>query len=415
MSCDHYNISMGYTNKAISGFSWQTFLKLIIYLLTLVKVYFLARLLDPADFGLFSLTAIALGLSEALTQTGVNLTILQSKQSVKYFLDTAWVISIFRGLIIGSLMLLFGLGMQYYFQQEQLLILTATAALVPVIKGFINPYIIVLHKKMLFFQDTMFKLSRLVIEIMTAILFGFWLHNAFALILGLLVGAIFEVGLSFVVFKIRPRFSYLKSRAQPILDNAKFLSISNLFNYLVENMDDFLIGKITGTFDLGIYHNAYSLTHKANYQISKSVHHGIIPIFTKINQNLPRLRKAFVKSFLATLAIIVLVSAPIFIFPELIVTFLLGNEWMPAIPLIRPLLAAGIIQSLTAVCYTLFLSIKKYKLLNLHLIFSLTLMTSLMIWLGRRHGLEGAVIGLLWSRILSAPLAFIASYKLVSK
>jgi lipopolysaccharide exporter len=406
---------MGYTNKAISGFGWQTFLKLIIYLLSLIKIYFLARLLTPADFGLFSLTAVALGLSEALTETGVNLTILQSKQSVKYFLNTAWVISIFRGLIIGTLMLVFGIGMQYYFDQSQLLILTAVAAIIPVIKGFINPYIVMLHKKMLFFQDAMFKLSRLVVEILGTILFGFLLHNAFALILGLLLGAFFEVGLSFLIFKTRPKFTYLKSRAQPILQNAKFLSISSVFNYLVEHVDDFLIGKITGTFDLGIYHNAYSLTHKANYQISKSVHHGIIPILTKIKQNQPRLKKAFFKSFLGTFAIITLVSTPFLLFPEFIVTFLLGQDWLPAIAIIRPLIAAGIIQSLTAVCYTLFLSIKKFKLLNIHLLLSLTLMIGLMIWQGQQSGLEGAVTGLLWSRILAAPIAFTAAYQFVTK
>lgn len=406
---------MSYTNKAVSGFSWQTLLKFVVYLLSLIKTYFLARLLSPSDFGLFSLTAITLGLTEAMTQTGVNLTILQSKHSVNYFLDTAWVISIFRGLIIGTLMLIFGIGMQYYFEQPQLLILTGTAAIIPVIKGFINPYIVIMHKKMLFFQDTVFRLSQLTVEILGAILFGFLLRNAFALILGLLLGAVFEVALSFLVFKTRPKFSYLKSRAQPILENAKFLSISNVFNYLVEHIDDFLIGKIAGTYDLGIYHNAYSLTHKANYQISKSVHHGIIPILTKIKQNLTRLRKAFFKSFFATFVIVTLASVPIFLWPEFIVTFLLGKEWQLATPLIRPLLAAGIIQSLTAVCYTLFLAIKKYKVLNVHLFLSLALMAGLMTRFGQQSGLEGAVIGLLWSRILTAPIAFTAAYQFLSK
>ncbi|MEA2056269.1 MAG: oligosaccharide flippase family protein, partial [Patescibacteria group bacterium] len=301
---------MGYTKQAVSGFSWQTILKFLTYFLSLVKIYFLARLLSPDDFGLFSLTAIALGISESITQTGVNLTILQSKHSVKYFLNTAWVIAIVRGFVIGSLMIVLGLGMSKFFDQPQLLMLTSVAALIPVIKGFINPYIVILHKKMLFFQDTVYRFSYLAAEIILSILFGFILKSALALALGMVVAALFEVLISFIFFKKKPIFQYLPSRAKQIFSNTKWLSISSLLNYLSEQMDDFLIGRLTNTYSLGIYHNSYSLTHKANYQISKSVHHSTIPIFTKIKNNQNRLRKAFVKSLLATMSLVLFFSIP---------------------------------------------------------------------------------------------------------
>jgi O-antigen/teichoic acid export membrane protein len=107
---------VSYTRATIAGFSWQTVYKGLLMVLALIKVFILARLLGPEAFGLFSLTAIALGLTENLTQTGVNITILQSQRSIHYFLDSAWVISILRGFAIGSIMLLMGLGMQSYYQ-----------------------------------------------------------------------------------------------------------------------------------------------------------------------------------------------------------------------------------------------------------------------------------------------------------
>ena len=98
------NTHMGYTKNTISGFSWQTILKFLTMASILIKTMFVARILNPSDFGLFAIIAIALGIAEATTQTGVNLTIIQSKRSIKYFLDTAWVIAIIRGLIIGIIM-----------------------------------------------------------------------------------------------------------------------------------------------------------------------------------------------------------------------------------------------------------------------------------------------------------------------
>lgn len=80
---------VGYTKNAISGFSWQTILKVLQSALVVLKISILARLLSPTDFGTFSLITIALGIVEAFTQTGVNFTILQSKRSITYFVDTA--------------------------------------------------------------------------------------------------------------------------------------------------------------------------------------------------------------------------------------------------------------------------------------------------------------------------------------
>jgi len=399
---------MNYTKRAISGFSWQTVLKFSTYFLSMVKIYFLARLLDPSDFGLFSLVAVALGISESITQTGVNLTILQSKHSVKYFLNTAWVIAIVRGFIIGSLMILLGIGIRHTHNEPKLITITALAALIPVIKGFINPYIVIMHKKMMFFQDTIYRFSFLAVEILMSIAFGFWLKSAYALVWAMISSAIFEVIISFIFFKEKPVFEYIHSRAKMIFANTKWLSIGSLFNYLNENLDDFVIGKITSTYALGIYHNAYSLTHKANYQFSKSVHHGTIPIFTRMTGDLPRLRKAFFKTLGAYVLIVSLVSAPFFVFPELIVELLMGEKWLEAVPLMVPLVLAGITHGIIAVCYTLFLAKKKYKFLNLHLVFNLVLMTTLIIILGQRTGLSGSVQGILISRLCSLPLALAA-------
>ncbi len=395
---------MGYTKKAISGFSWEAILRVLTYALTIVKIYFLARILDPSDFGLFSLTAIALGISEAITQTGINLTIIQSKHSVKYFLDTAWVIAILRGFLIGILMIGLGFGLAQYFDEPQLLTLTSVAALIPVIKGFINPYIVVLHKKMLYFQDVLFRFGILGAEILAAILLGVWLQSAFALAIAMIVSGAIEVAASFLLFQQRPRFSYLGSRAKIIFKNARWLSIGSLLIYLVENIDDFIVGSLTSSHALGIYHNSYSLSHKTNYQLAKSVHYGTIPVYTKINEELERLKKAFFKSAGVTAVIVMFTSLPFLLFPEAIINIFLGPKWLEAIPLLSPLIWAGIVQSFAMITYTLFLAVKKYHYMNLHLLLTLILMAGLMLRMGNNQGLTGAVQGLLIARVLTIPV-----------
>lgn len=395
---------MGYTKNALEGFSWQTVLKILTAVVTLLKISILARLLSPDVFGLFSLIVIALGISEATTETGVNLTIIQSKRSIEYFLDTAWVIAIGRGFLIAIVMILMGWGMSSYFNQLELLPLIALTSLVPVIKGFINPAIITWQKELRFFRESSYKLSLTIIEGAFAVVLGLMMQSVLALILALIGGALAEVIISFLILKTKPRFNYLASRAKVIFGNAKWLSLSSLLGYLNSNLDDFVIGKILGNYQLGLYHNGYALSHKTNYEFAQSIHHGTLPIYTKLLQTPARLVKAYWRTLGGGSLLLLAGSIPLVLFPELFVQIILGSQWLEIIPLIKWLVLAGILQSLALLGYSLFLAKGRFLTLNIYQLVNLVLMVCFMSYFGLQTGLAGAVMGLALARLLSLPI-----------
>ncbi len=405
---------MGYSRNVVSGVSWQTLLRILTALLTVGKIAFLARILSPEDFGLFSLVAIALGLSEATTQTGVNVTILQSKQSIQYFLNTAWVIAAVRGLVIGCCMLVLGLAMSGYYTEPSLQFLVAVTALVPVIKGFINPSIILFQKNLEFFKDSAFRFAVTAVETALAILIGWWLQSVYALIFALIGAAIFEVILSFIVFTDRPVFQYLPNRAAIIFKNAQGLTISSILNYINENVDDLLLGKTLGTAQLGLYHNGYSLSHKPNAEIAKVVHHGTMPVYTRISHDPVRLKRAFVRSVAAGMALTTVLSVPLFIMPELLVRVILGETWLSVASFLPLLGIAGLLQSFATISYGLFLATAKYQALNVHLVMTVALLIPLVWILSSHFGIIGGVCGVLIARALSTPILIWGAQKILA-
>ncbi|AKM81519.1 MAG: Polysaccharide biosynthesis protein [Candidatus Pacebacteria bacterium GW2011_GWF2_38_9] len=408
-----YNVIVNYQKHAIAGFSWQTLQRILTTGLSFLKIFILARLLGPEQFGLFSLVMIALGVTESITQTGVNITMLQSKQPIKYFLDTAFVIAIIRGFLIGSLMILMGYLMSNYYNEPSLFPMISIVALVPIIKGFINPAIISWQKNFQFARDSFYSSLRVTIEMLAQIVLALALHSVWALCLGVIVGALFEVTLSFLMLKERPVFHYIKSRGEAIFKNAKWLSLGSLLSYLNDNIDDFLLGKIVGTYQLGIYHNAYALSHKTNYELSKSAYHGVMPIFSKIAQENERVRlkRAFFKSMFSTLLIASLISLPLILFPKLLVDLILGEKWLEAINILPLLALAGLIHTVANMTYALIIAKKQYFYMNLHMIASLVLMILGIIYLGNIHGLVGAVLGIVLARAVALPIALLGVKK----
>jgi len=404
---------VNYKKHAIAGFSWQSLQKIFIAGLSFVKIFILARLLSPEQFGLFSLIMIALGTTESITQTGVNITMIQSKQPIRYFLDTAYVIAIIRGFVIGSLMIVMGYLMSHYYNESSLLPMISIVALVPIIKGFINPAIISWQKNFNFARDSFYSSFRSIVETLSQIVLALLMHSVWALCLGVIIGAIFEVILSFLMLKEKPTFHYIKSRGEAIFKNAKWLSLSSLLSYLNDNVDDFLLGKIVGTYQLGIYHNAYSLSHKTNYELSKAAYHGVMPIFTKMTRvdEKERLKKAFYKSMASTLLIVSLISIPLIFFPKILVNLVLGESWSEAVNILPILTLAGLVHTIANLTYALIIAKKKYFYMNLHMVVSLFFMIIGIFFFGKSYGLIGAVSGILFARLIALPVVLLGAKK----
>lgn len=396
------NSCMSYTKKVMEGLGSQFFYRAVGAGLALLKLAVLARLLTPTQFGLFSLVTIALGVTEAATETGINLTILQSKKPITYFLDTAWVISIARGIIIAGVMLLIGFFMKGYYQDPNLVALVAVAACIPLIRGFINPSVVMMQRELRFMSDSFYRISLIVIEALFSVVLAWATQSVYALIGGMIVSALWEVSVSFIFFKTRPVFKYVSSRANIIFESSKWLSATAVLNYLQENADNLLIGKILGTTNLGYYDLGYRLSHKS-HELARATHFSTLPVYIRVKGDRPRLIRAFRKTFLSTMLLLSMAAIPLIIFPQLTVIFL-GEKWQPIVPAIPLLSLAALLYSATTLCYTLFLSKEEYSRVTAHLLVCTVLMVGLVITLGRSYGLVGAAWAILLSRALSLPL-----------
>lgn len=397
---------MGYTRSAVAGFSWQTALKFTSALIVLVKLGILTRLLPPEQFGLFSLVMISLGLMEAFTQTGINVTILQSTKPLSHFINSAWVIAICRGVAIAALMLLIGGGMQKLFHEPTLFGLIAIASVIPLIKGFINPAMVGMQKNLHFLADTSYRLSLVIVDSVVSVLGVLYFQSVTGLIAGMVVAAVFEVTISFIFLKPRPRFIFKWSEAEPIFKNARGLNLSSLLSYLNENVDNLLIGRILGTHNLGLYQPSYGLCHVPNYEVAKSANHGTLPIYTRLLNEPVRLRRAFVKASMTVVGLGFVGSLPFILFPSFIIHLLFGAQWSGATELVPWLAVAGFLQGVIMVFYTLFYAQNNLRLANLHSLVTFVTMVAAIWYLTLQFGLIGAGIGVVISRLVGLPILF---------
>ena len=394
---------MGYSGKVFSAFSWQTALKLALIVVSFGRIFFLARLLTPDDFGLYAIVMIALGLLESTTETGINVTIIQATEKIEYFLDTAWVIAIFRGGVISALMLVASVVIAYFYHQPTLIPLICFTAVIPLIKGFINPVAGALQKDFRFATQVLIQFSRFVIEAILAVAFVFLWPGVWSLLWALVVAAMFEVLISLVFISPRPKFRFSWGPAKIILHNAKALTVQAALSYIVENADDLIIGKSLGTYTLGVYHNGYALTHKLIYDTAKSASYGLFPVYSKLKDDPKRLRRAVLLSSVGIIAVLIAVAFALQTFAKPIILLALGDKWLAIVPSLGILAFAALLQAIYSLSSVFLYATKKYRPITL----SLSIQTIILIvgvWYGsQQFGLVGAAWGIVIARLLSLP------------
>ncbi len=350
---------MGYFKTAVHSISWAAAERWLYRGLTFVRVAILARILLPAQFGIFNIATLTLGLLEVFTETAINFFLIQKKGDIDSYIDTAWVISILRGLVISLILLIGAPLISSFYHSPGSLPVLYLVCLVSFVRGFINPSIVKLQKELHFKWEFHINTFLYLADSVTAIILAIVLHNPLSLGFGMLIGAVFEVAVSFWLFSPRPRFVYTARKAAEILEQGKWMTAAGIFQYLYLNGDNMVVGKMLGETSLGYYDYAYKISTSPVSEVSDVVARVSFPVFVQINHDPARLKRAFFKTTLIVSAVSVAFGLILFFFAHPVVFIVLGAKWAPAIPALKVLSLCGIAKSVTGCVYPLLLAVRR--------------------------------------------------------
>ncbi|HJZ05815.1 hypothetical protein A2634_03940 [Candidatus Amesbacteria bacterium RIFCSPHIGHO2_01_FULL_48_32] len=401
---------MGYFKSVIRGLSWSFTLRFFIRGFTVVRTIVLARILLPAQFGAYGVASLTLAILEVFTETGINVFLIQERK-LEPHLNTAWSVSIIRGLVIGAVMFFASPIIATFFRSPSSLILIQLIALVAIVRGFINPSIVKFQKDLQFHKEFIFRGVILAAEAVIAISLAIILRSPISLAISLLISAFFEVVLSLYFILPRPKLIFNKKEIHLIVQRGKWVTAAGIFNYLYHNADNIVVGRMLGVTSLGLYDTAYKISGLPVTELAEVFSKVTFPVFAQIKGDKVRLWQSFIKSTLALSAIVVPFGIFLFFFPQIIV-FLLGPNWAPAIPALRLLSIYGVIRSISGFSSALFLAVNKANFVTYVTLASILGLTVSIYPLVSRLGLVGAALSVIIGSLTALPVVIYYTYKI---
>ena len=352
---------MGYSGNVIKGTSWMSGFRIFTRAVSFLKIAVLARVLTPSQFGVYGIATLVLMFLEMLTETGVNIILIQSKEKIDQYINSAWAVSVIRGIFISLCIVFSASFIASFFNTPDAFSILLLISIIPFVRGFINPSEVKLQKDLKFHYEFWFRSSIFTFDTIVAVIFVILTRSVYGLVWGMIAGALLEVILSFILMRPLPRLHIRKDYFSEIFHKGKWVTAYGFFNYIAQQGDNVIVGKVMGASALGVYGMAYNISTLPISEITDVVSKVVFPVYAKIAGDTQRLRSAFVKSTLVISLSTIVMGGVLFFFPNQIISVILGNKWLTAVPVLRVLAAYGVLRAISGSASALFLGVEKQK------------------------------------------------------
>lgn len=351
--------SGGVSGLTVKGSFWLFALRGTDQFLRLIRTIILARLLAPNDFGLFGIVIISISLLDTFSQTGFQQALIQKKEDIKSYLNTGWVVQVIRGLLLALVLFLTAPYIATFFKTPAAELILKVVSLVIILQSLSNIAIVYFQKELEFHKYFIYQIAGTITDFTVAVSAAFIFRSVWALIFGFLAGNLVRCVISYIIHPYRPRFYFSFSKARELFGFGKWIFGSQIMVFFILQGDSLFVGRFLGVIALGFYQMAYKISSALGTEIISG---AIFPAYTKLQDNLPKLREAHLKILQLLSFILIPLTGGIFILAPEFTSLFLGEKWLPIVSAIRVLVLATLIWAIVIINGPMVLAIGKPKI-----------------------------------------------------
>ncbi|QKZ13404.1 MOP flippase family protein [Spirosoma sp. KUDC1026] len=406
---------MSNKEKAMNGGKWITISTAISTVFQFVQVAILARLLEPDDFGIVSVSNLIIGFFQIFSNLGFSNSIIYKQESDRKVLSTLYLLNLMVGALIFVIVYVSTPYIITFYDEPKLEGVVKLAAYYFLIVYFGQLYMFLLEKELRFRSVATVDILGTVIGSAVTIALAFNGFAELSMIIGSLVGqtvrTILQVMLGWPLFK--PMLSFNLREAGEHLRFGMYNLGDGLLGFIQSNSDNIFIGGMLGVKLLGYYTIAYQLAIFPITKLNPIILQVAYPILAKMKEDTAGLKNSYLKilDFISYCNLPLL--AGLFVTAESVVPLFYGPGWEQTIDLIRIFVFVGFFTCLSHPLFTLAFTKGKPNLLFYLNLGTLVVKIPLVYVLGTYWSVTGIAMAFLLATLLNLIANFVIVHMLV--
>lgn len=379
-----------------------------------ISAVVLARLLNPIDFSIIGISMVLLGFVNQFSDAGFYAAVVQRKDKIKEAQYTGFYLRLVLSFLV-ALMLFFLAPLWAKFYDAKVITNVVRISLISILIAPFS-FIPATHflRELQFKKSAIIGISRNITYALVTVILAFLGFRYWSIIWGTVIGSLVNVLIACIIYPWKFKFIFNPRIAKDLFNFGKFILLSGLVLFAISNIDNMLIGKVSGMVLLGYYVIAYKWGLWVSDNLATIIGSVMFPTFSKIQDDLERLKKGYLQSLKYFSIIIFPASLGLLVIAPEFIKVVLSPKWIPATIPMQILCIVGLFQSLSTLDRNFFVSKGKpeinTKLDTLFLIILVILLYPLV----RLLGISGAGIAVLISALTVKIFQYLTIRRLIN-
>ena len=358
------------TAATVDGIKWTMMATLASCVLQVGYTAVMARLLNPAAFGLMALSGVILRFGDYFAKMGMGQAIIQKPDLTERDVRAAFTSSLLLGAFFAGLIAVCAPLAGHIVNQPEVVPVVQVDALCIFLSGLSSTSLGLLRRTMRFRTLAILEITSFAAGYMGLGLLLAWQGFGIWALVGASVGSMLLMTImAYAAASHTLRLLFSWDAYQPLLAYGSRISAISFVEFWTMALDTVFIGRQLGPVALGIYSRGSMLIALPVYQLMSSVAKVLFPSFSQVQADEPRLRAAYLSSLTLVATLVTPLCAGAAVAAPEIVRVMLGPKWMPAVPILQVISITYVLSAITlfagVVCDATAVAMNRKLLLNL--------------------------------------------------
>lgn len=334
-------------SSAVNGAIWTGIEKFSRHAVQFVIGIILARLLSPNDFGVIGMLAIFIAIAQTFTDSGLSSALIQKKDRTEVDCSTMFFFSIGVGVLFYLLLYATAPLIADFYNMSILTDVTRVVALSIILSGLTAVQNARLTIELRFRTLSLIAIISMVVTGATGLILAYSGWGVWALVFQALAGQVVTSICTWYCSRWLPKLEFSMDSFKQLWGFGSKLLVSGLINTIYDNFYTLVIGKKFTSAEVGFYNRGNHFALLPTKTVQDMAIKVNFPILAKMQDDDERLLGAYKKLLTVPLYILYPVLVCMAVTAEPLVIVLIGEKWLPCVPIMQVLCIGYMFSPLT--------------------------------------------------------------------
>ena len=394
----HDDSSQKFSTRVLWSFLYSGVGNTASKVINVVALFVVLKLISAASFGVASIVLAIFAVVKAVTELGLGVAIVQAEDLSRREIDSLFWLSLGASVLLYGLLAAAAPLAATFYDDPQFTSIIRIYGLIVVLFSFYFVPRNLLTRDLAFGQLAVIDNLALLSSSALMVLFGYLGYGAWAIIIGEMANRVGLMVLCHVFRPYVPRLQFSWKEVKPLVSFGLYATGSRLLYNLYSNADYLIAGAVFSKEAVGVYTLAYRIVSDPVRTLANNVNQVAYPAFSRLQDELERLRRYFFTIARGSLLIIGLLLVVIGLYIDEILTAGGYEKYLGAVPLVQVLAAVGVLRAVSPLVPRLLNAVGQARL-NFYYSLSNAIFMPLAFVVGAQFGL----MGMAWAWMIGYP------------